>query len=185
MFLSASVTLPLNFNPRPPRGGRRLRPLFCVIWKNFNPRPPRGGRPCQLQCTPCGPMYFNPRPPRGGRLRHPTKMRRKAYFNPRPPRGGRRPFCNAPDALSRISIHAPREGGDFTRSVSITHKISISIHAPREGGDYRAAGQCLFHEHFNPRPPRGGRHGIIYDSWNSENISIHAPREGGDIDAAV
>ena len=34
-----------------------------------------------------------------------------------------------------ISIHAPREGGDHT--VTITSCIiSISIHAPREGGDF-------------------------------------------------
>ena len=33
-----------------------------------------------------------------------------------------------------ISIHAPREGGDFCRSGTIK-VIFISIHAPREGGD--------------------------------------------------
>ena len=58
--------------------------------------------------------------------------------------------------LMRISIHAPREGGDkfvFTRSKGIL----ISIHAPREGGDE-------------------------YDPIENYNrfISIHAPREGGD-----
>ena len=40
--------------------------------------------------------------------------------------------------LMRISIHAPREGGDkfvFTRSKGIL----ISIHAPREGGDSKDA----------------------------------------------
>jgi len=34
----------VNFNPRPPRGGR-LQDVHAVrSLKNFNPRPPRGGR---------------------------------------------------------------------------------------------------------------------------------------------
>ena len=56
----------------------------------------------------------------------------------------------------RISIHAPREGGDgVTTSTAMVQEISI--HAPREGGD-----------------ARGGYTNI----WM--HISIHAPREGGD-----
>ena len=36
--------------------------------------------------------------------------------------------------ISKISIHAPREGGD--RDGKVGHIIiDISIHAPREGGD--------------------------------------------------
>ena len=56
-----------------------------------------------------------------------------------------------------ISIHAPREGGDFEFQFLRTIYNFISIHAPREGGD-------------------GKRHymGVF------EFISIHAPREGGD-----
>ena len=33
-----------------------------------------------------------------------------------------------------ISIHAPREGGDFA-AMSVDNDFCISIHAPREGGD--------------------------------------------------
>ena len=36
--------------------------------------------------------------------------------------------------MSKISIHAPREGGDFDLRVQLKGKL-ISIHAPREGGD--------------------------------------------------
>ena len=35
-------------------------------------------------------------------------------------------------------------------------------------------------DNFNPRPPRGGRHGGILDLVGDYAISIHAPREGGD-----
>ena len=78
-----------------------------------------------------------------------------------------------------ISIHAPREGGDNSSTISIvnsrlfqstppargattqhfmlTEIAKISIHAPREGGDMRRSSlsSCTL-------------------------ISIHAPREGGD-----
>ena len=56
-----------------------------------------------------------------------------------------------------ISIHAPREGGDWFDSGSRIH-FKISIHAPREGGDgTKVTGYNVF-----------------------TTISIHAPREGGD-----
>ena len=57
-----------------------------------------------------------------------------------------------------ISIHAPREGGDYTTSREKTSDTLISIHAPREGGD-RA----------------------VETNYDPILISIHAPREGGDI----
>ena len=80
-----------------------------------------------------------------------------------------------------ISIHAPREGGDYgdvedeefdwefqstppargatSSGKAIGASTIISIHAPREGGDQR------------------------YDQvlTATKNISIHAPREGGDV----
>ena len=41
----------------------------------------------------------------------------------------------AEDVAGLISIHAPREGSDFTPSSSQPAQIWISIHAPREGSD--------------------------------------------------
>ena len=38
--------------------------------------------------------------------------------------------------LSAISIHAAREGGDFTVAVNYIFRWIISIHAAREGGDF-------------------------------------------------
>ena len=35
----------------------------------------------------------------------------------------------------RISIHAPREGGDRKTIAWLEKTLAISIHAPREGGD--------------------------------------------------
>ena len=39
----------------------------------------------------------------------------------------------------RISIHAPREGGDTPSDYSYYTPSNISIHAPREGGDSKDA----------------------------------------------
>ena len=35
----------------------------------------------------------------------------------------------------KISIHAPREGGDTVNGILKLIRMIISIHAPREGGD--------------------------------------------------
>ena len=57
--------------------------------------------------------------------------------------------------------------------------LRISIHAPRVGGDASICCSCNTSRNFNPRPPRGGR-----PNSNGQRqkffISIHAPREGGD-----
>ena len=63
--------------------------------------------------------------------------RSRPDFNPRPPRGGRQRRA-AGEAGQRISIHAPREGGDGTRIYTYDN-TGISIHAPREGGDSKDA----------------------------------------------
>ena len=59
-----------------------------------------------------------------------------------------------------ISIHAPREGGDFF-DFHAAKSQDISIHAPREGGDFSD----------------------IISICTNPIISIHAPREGGDSSA--
>ena len=40
-------------------------------------------------------------------------------------------------------------------------QMPISIHAPREGGDVGGAGGADQLRDFNPRPPRGGRPGLL------------------------
>ncbi len=101
-----------------------------------------------------------------------------------------------------ISIHAPREGCDY----NIGHGLKldkISIHAPREGCDEYARFKAEQWRNFNPRTPRGVRHGdyrisLFAQGFQSTHpargatgfplwgflalaiISIHAPREGCD-----
>ena len=109
--------------------------------------------------------------------------------------------CELP-AITRISIHAPREGSDgnfdgcafaycdfYPRSPrgerppdeqEVNYELSISIHAPREGSDPVRPLSWPTKPHFYPRSPRGERPGLP-GSWPPASpISIHAPREGSD-----
>ena len=81
---------------------------------------------------------------------------RTPNFNPRPPRGGRLERVRDLLYQLKISIHAPREGGDELR-VPKAVSFYISIHAPREGGDVSSRERLASRSYFNPRPPRGGR----------------------------
>ena len=59
--------------------------------------------------------------------------------------------------MSRISIHAPREGSDESAEAMLEKEACISIHAPREGSDAARS-----------------------ELGKDADISIHAPREGSD-----
>ena len=57
----------------------------------------------------------------------------------------------------KISIHAPRAGGDLGKLQQTVAPGRISIHAPRAGGDLFVHFLILSESYFNPRPPCGGR----------------------------
>ena len=59
--------------------------------------------------------------------------------------------------------------------------LDISIHALREEGDSSGSLPMLPDNHFNPRPPRGGRRKICLFRRSMKGISIHALREEGDV----
>lgn len=58
---------------------------------------------------------------------------------------------------STISIHAPPARGATIPGITYTRQNLISIHAPREGGDFVRGWLCQPRPYFNPCPPRGGR----------------------------
>ena len=144
----------------PREGGDSTTFLKDVFpFAHFNPRPPRGGRLRQEAEVPRLPVHFNPRPPRGGRpSERPASCSGSAYFNPRPPRGGRPVATNLKVQKGfRISIHAPREGGDFYPAQPHPLDQHFNPRPPR-GGRRRVRSIINEHLNFNPRPPRGGRH---------------------------
>ena len=125
----------VNFNPRPPRGGR-LQDVHAVrSLKNFNPRPPRGGRLSSIWNDNLFNLKFQSTPPARGatppnRCGHPSTQ-----FQSTPPARGATKTRLLKIAKQKISIHAPREGGDIDFDAIKKGTMDISIHAPREGGD--------------------------------------------------
>ena len=125
----------LDFNPRPPRGGRLRHFYHIIIYVMISIHAPReGGDPGRCaesagldisihapreggddacgQRQPARQRFQSTPPARGATARRPIEKMCYTNFNPRPPRGGR---------LLRVSF----------RLITLLH--------------------------FNPRPPRGGR----------------------------
>jgi len=151
-------SLPLCFNPRPPRGERRYWPYNFYPSQLFQSTPPERGATGKFFIPAAGSAGFNPRPPRGERLVHLNGIGDGVMFQSTPPeRGATRPRPQG-GGVSRVSIHAPREGSDLAKESLLS--ISAS---------------------FNPRPPRGERLLRIDLVWSRISVSIHAPREGSDI----
>ena len=106
-------------------------------------------------------------------------------FYPRPPRGGRRYGPCGHRSSRVISIHALREEGDLKSMKNKQYFKLISIHALREEGDIALDASILPILNFYPRPPRGGRPGVVNGIQVAARISIHALREEGDKDKRV
>ena len=124
-----------HFNPRPPRGGRRLLHSLWPHMVNFNPRPPRGGRPTPSSTLVMWTGHFNPRPPRGGRPDSDATMVDCETFQSTPPaRGATRAFLYAPARHQIFQSTPPARGATVTTILNSGIPV-ISIHAPREGGD--------------------------------------------------
>ena len=57
----------------------------------------------------------------------------------------------------KISIHAPREGGDSGVSGNAAASGAFQSTPPARGATKAAVWQAVQFSNFNPRPPRGGR----------------------------
>ena len=169
----------LDFNPRPPRGGRlwalaikagpilfqstpsarratKFYRLFVEFEVYFNPRPPRGGRPLQI-CTASGWSRFQSTPSaRRATVAGCGSKRKHKNFNPRPPRGGRRGIRLGYKATVKFQSTPSARRATPTCAVNGC-TLYISIHALREEGDLASPSPPSAAGYFNPRPPRGGR----------------------------
>ena len=101
-------------------------------------------------------------------------------FQSTPPARGATTAFGERRGRSGISIHAPREGGD--QECVRQHDLRTYHFNPRppRGGRHNTTHCVVCQEDFNPRPPRGGRRGYPGCHGMDRPISIHAPREGGD-----
>ena len=131
-----------NFYPRPPRGGRPSAATATGLGRrNFYPRPPRGGRQYRGTLIKSTRAFLStPSARRATRLRvmsrrgtwlflstpsarratgkHRPHNRSAEHFYPRPPRGGRQHGSVFHDDHEPISIHALREEGDGTSTIT-------------------------------------------------------------------
>ena len=126
----------LLFQSTPPaRGATLFARVSSDCYGYFNPRPREGGDPQGKLSVSSPKSYFNPRPPRGGR-RKPLRKCHKitSHFNPRPPRGGRLLLLLLASG-SRTFQSTPPARGATLRNHNKVYLEKISIHAPREGGD--------------------------------------------------
>ena len=80
----------VDFNPRPPWGGRRIWAKRSWSFIGISIHALRGEGDELAKFTNADIQHFNPRPPWGGRRRAGgSETAKGAYFNPRPPWGGR------------------------------------------------------------------------------------------------
>ncbi len=192
----------MDFNPRPPCGGRRAGARQGARVGRISIHAPRVGGDSSHQSSAHSSRNFNPRPPCGGRRRSCAASRPRHHFNPRPPCGGRRAAPCWTRREKRFQSTPPVWGATGHHDSGCT-ALGISIHAPRVGGDRPHGRRFQRGHYFNPRPPCGGRlpRGevmMMFGSFQStppvwgatmriceflgcSPISIHAPRVGGDI----
>ena len=138
--------------------GDRSGLLFLTASRDFNPRPPRGGRRDELHGDN-SPEQFQS-----------TPSARRAT-----------PVCGKHQQQRQISIHALREeGDDLLKAHMLNTGIFQSTPSARRA-TRNWCNECNTHQHFNPRPPRGGRPvETVENAHSAYKISIHALREEGD-----
>ena len=147
---------------------------------NFNPRPPWGGRPQRAESNRASGGYFNPRPPWGGRQEADRLTESiKNEFQSTPSVGRATETCIRLQIFLAISIHALRGEGDAKEKFQPDIFLYISIHALRGEGDLYAV---LFavKDSISIHALRGEGDGYKADFSGGVVISIHALRGEGD-----
>src|SRR5690606_11921632 len=103
------------FNPRSPRGERRLLQRRGADGGAISIHAPRVGSDRLVAAGRRGRPHFNPRSPRGERPGPTSEVEYvPTHFNPRSPRGERLHVVLCTQSPSKISIHAPRVGSDLS-----------------------------------------------------------------------
>ena len=122
----------------------------------FQSTPPARGATIRLCAGVLGVQFQSTPPARGATLCFRHLQRRHRHFNPRPPARGATVERRAVSGKCEFQSTPPARGAtllaNFAGSI-----IAISIHAPREGGDWVDWRKIPTIPDFNPRPPRGGR----------------------------
>ena len=198
------IDLAKAFQSTPPVWGATALHLFPETHSvDFNPRPPCGGRHLLFRK-----FFFyaviSIHAPRVGGDFSPRRTRLLClHFNPRPPCGGRLLVLAALSIQGIISIHAPRVGGDWTAASAPTRRSHFNPRPPC-GGRPMICSALVRSKGFQSTPPVWGATSslivpqlsiVVFQStppvWGAtaphgchrspRSISIHAPRVGGDV----
>ena len=145
------------FNPRSPRGERRVSARRSLVNVHFNPRSPRGERQLSFPTPDKTRQFQSTFPARGATCSSPAVTPSGANFNPRSPRGERH----------------------FSTMVAPASRLFQSTF-PARGATPEGTKVSLFGRDFNPRSPRGERPQAPGHAPGAFFISIHVPREGSD-----
>ena len=147
-----------DFNPRSPRGERRLAYRGRGSSGNFNPRSPRGERHSPTRALSCERQISIHAPRVGSDSARACPTRRTRYFNPRSPRG-ERPWLMTGKGINGIfQSTLPAWGATSSRD----------SHLPSCSG-------------FQSTLPAWGATADPHRRLGSRMISIHAPRVGSDV----
>ena len=198
MRCPADRPVPPDFNPRSPRGERRVAHHSPGRQGSFQSTLPAGGATMR-NSTKASTNKFQSTLPAGGATEAIDGIVYSTVdFNPRSPRG-ERPACSIPIPGRRlISIHAPRGGSDLVSppfaNISTGFQSTlpaggatsphgrgrlirpISIHAPRGGSDPDGHGIGIDHPDFNPRSPRGERRDLLIPTGLAGDFNPRSPR---------
>ncbi len=148
-------------------------------YRSFNPRPPRGGRLVGFGALGQQRM-FQSAPPAWGATRVARNYVTGGKFQSAPPAWGATGVWRSADSAGRVSIRAPRVGGDAPVTLPPCTRTKFQSAPPAWGATRRAQTHARKPKSFNPRPPRGGRPTGAGDDQQVTPVSIRAPRVGGD-----
>ncbi len=149
----------LNFNPRPPCGGRPEGSQVILSFYVFQSTSPAWGTTKNIQESRLKMIFQSTSPVRGTTIKSIYNALCSLYFNPRPPCGGRPADFSRRAAEQKISIHVPRAGDDRGYVSRKSDGIIISIHVPRAGDDKAHAAKCGDGSIFQSTSPvRGTTH---------------------------
>ena len=177
---NATLIRRIDFNPRPPCGGRLgLRGIGNLI-NLFQSTAPVWG-PTLLVAPDIRAGGISIHGPRVGADPKSQAVRQTLrHFNPRPPCGGRP--SRIPYSVKDLTFQSTAPVWGPTSLVDMAVKDTvISIHGPRVGADRPGQHHAHRRRHFNPRPPCGGRPAAPPGDQRIRVISIHGPRVGADI----
>ena len=164
----------MYFYPRPPRGGRRLRPAPEHACGLISIHALREEGDAHKTVKENRKAYFYPRPPRGGRLTreyyysgreqflstpsarratgaYPRRGAQTSDFYPRPPRGGR-PTKEVQSFAAAIFLSTPSARRATVAGQAHSIRAAISIHALREEGDFADCEGELLQDEFLSTP---------------------------------